>query len=201
MSTAVTVSAAGSAPAAKPASRRRARAVLARLGAGAGLVACALGLGIIGGLGWAWLRPAYVGTAAHGGVAVDQIASPANVEFAALGWFSLLNAVIGAVLAVVALRQSSRGERRGGVGTLVWLIVCAAAAAFALYTTGNLVISLQQQGFAELADGQSLQVVPPVSLGVAWCVGPFTAALSYWLANVFDFLSRDSAGDSAAEIV
>lgn len=133
-----------------------------------------------------------MGTAAHGGVAVDQIASPANVEFAALGWFSLLNAVIGAVLAVVALRQSSRGQGRGGVGTLVWLLVCGGAAAFAVYTTGNLVISLQQQGFAELADGESLQVVPPVSLGVAWLVGPFTAALSYWLANVYAFVSGDS---------
>ncbi|OFP35980.1 hypothetical protein [Corynebacterium sp. HMSC071B10] len=195
----MTDSAAGSAPAAQPASRRRARALFARIGAGAGLVACALGLGIIAGLGWAWLRPAYVGTAAHGGVAVDQIASPANVEFAALGWFSLLTAVIGAVLAAVALRQSSCGEGRGGVGTLVWLLVCGEAAAFAVYTTGNLVISLQQQGFAELADGESLQVVPPVSLGVAWLVGPFTAALSYWLANVYAFVSGDSAGDSAAE--
>lgn len=140
-----------------------------------------------------------MGTAAHGGVAVDQIASPANVEFAALGWFSLLNAVIGAVLAVVALRQASTGAGRRGVGALVWLLVCGAAAAFAVYTTGNLVISLQQQGFAELADGESLQVVPPVSLGVAWLVGPFTAALSYWLANVYAFVSGDSAGDSAAE--
>ncbi|MCT2337893.1 hypothetical protein [Corynebacterium sp. p3-SID1056] len=194
MSTAVEDSAAALHAVAQPARRHRSRALTARLGAGAGLVACALGLGIIGGLGWGWLRPAYVGTVAHGGVAVDQVSSPVNVEFAALGWFSLLTAVIGTVLAAIAVWQAARGRARGGVGAILWLMLCGLAAAFAVYTTGTLLVSVGQQGLTELPDGEPLHVVPPVApagLGVAWCVGPFTAALSYWLANLSAFWAEE----------
>lgn len=165
-----------------------------RIGTGAGLVVCALVMGIIGGLGWGWLRPAYVGTIAHGGLAVDQAASPANVEFAALGWFSIITSLIGAVLAAVAVRQSARGRSSGGVGALVWLVLCVIASVCTVDVIGNaLVGALQPNDLKNLADGETLAVVPPVRLGVAWLVGPFVAALSYWTANLLAIFSEEDA--------
>ena len=173
----------------QPASRPRIPRFPARIGADAGLVVCALLLGIGGGLVWGWLRPAYVGTADDGRLAIDQVASPENVEFAATGWFSLITLAIGVVLAVVALRQFATRRTRGGLGSLCWLIACAVSAVLTVAVTGDvLAAALHPLDHANLADGQQIEMVPPAKLGAAWLVGPFVSSLIYWAFNAMSLV-------------
>lgn len=161
-----------------------------RLGAGAGLLACALIIGILGGLGWGSARPAYVGEAGPDGVVVDQAASPANVEFAALGWFALITSLAGVLIALVAWRHTSRGTVRGGAGWLWWVIACAGAAAVCVYVFGDW-FALFLNGVPsheEMVDGATFTVVPPLNPRVAWLSGPFAATLVYWVANLLAYM-------------
>lgn len=165
-------------------------------GACAGLLACALAAGILGGVAWGALRPAYVVETIDDGVAVDPLASPPNVEFAALGWFALLTTLAGVCVALIAWRQANSGAVRGGAAWLWWVIACAACAAGALYVFGDwaALIFNDVPNHGAGADGsgfepgQTFSLAPPVRPGVAWTAGPFAAALLYWAASLMSYL-------------
>lgn len=169
------------------------------LGAGAGLLAFALLAGIVGGVAWGALRPAYVVKTLDNGVAVDQIVSPPNVEFAALGWFAVLTTVVCALIGLTAWRQTTSGASRGSAGWLWWVVACAACATGTLYVFGDWT-ALLLHDMPPHSDGngggfepdQTFSLVPPVRPGAAWAAGPFAAALVYWVANFVSYTQLDA---------
>lgn len=166
----------------------RRRAIHAQVGAGAGLLALALGLGIALGALWGWIRPAYVAEVTGDGIAIDQVASPANVEFAAFGWFALITGVAGALIGLTAWRQTRRGAVIGGAGWMWWVIACAIACAFAVFMFGDWVAFRGLPNQSELEPGTTLHVVPPVNPRIGWVSAPFTAGFVFWVANLSDYL-------------
>ncbi len=147
---------------------------------GAGLLVFALVVGAVVGALWGVLRPAYEVVVRDGGALVDQALSPANVEFSSFGWFVILSAVLGLVVALVAY------ARLGGAVSLAmmaWVVVAAAAGAFAVHTFGSWSAGLfsGMPSHDALVDGARFQLVPPLHPGVAWLCAPFVAALVYWL--------------------
>lgn len=171
-------------------------------GAGAGLVALALAFGVLGGLAWGALRPAYLAEVADGGVQIDTAASPLNTEFAAFGWFVLLTGFLGVLLALVAWRVTRR-RGVGGVGWLWWIIACAAAGAFTVYVFGDwfalwLHHVPSHEELEMLSDGSRFDLIPPIRPGAGWLAGPFTAALSYWTLNAFGPADAEPASPEAA---
>lgn len=146
------------------------------IGAGAGLLAAALLLGIAGGAAWGALRPTFVVEVIDGVPIVDQDASSPNAAFAGVGWFTLLAALLGVVLAVIAWGQTRAGRARGGPLYLLWLAICAAAATFAALVTGETIA-----GMLHRADPS--RVAPPVTESVVWLVAPFIAAFAFWMCS------------------
>ncbi|WP_092149264.1 hypothetical protein [Corynebacterium mycetoides] len=133
------------------------------------------------------MRPGYVGSFEGEAYVVDQVASPPNVEFASFGGFALVCAGLGLVIAAVAYLRGL-----AGIGALLWVIACAGAAAFAVYTFGG-----WSAGFGtpdpHTAQG-SFTFVPPLSPGVGWLAGPFVAALMFYALTLVDELrGRDAA--------
>lgn len=147
----------------------------------AGLLALAIIVGLLAGAVWGVFRPAYVGEVRDGLFVVDELGSPASVEFASLATFVLITAFLGMILAVVAHRTIARA---GGVGLLLWVAAVALACAFSFFTAGNVVAGL----FSSVPDPAAAQeaagakVVPPMSPGIGWVVAPFVAAVTYWTA-------------------
>ena len=162
-----------------PVRRRLPRAI----GAGAGLLAAALLLGIAGGAVWGFARPAFVIEVVDGVAIVDQDASSPNAAFAGVGWFCLAAAVIGAVLAAVAWAQARRGKARGGPLYLLWLAVCGVAATFAALATGDVAAGL-------LHRSDPSRVAPPVTEPVVWLVAPFIAAFTFWIRSVMAYAAE-----------
>ncbi|WP_165164121.1 hypothetical protein [Corynebacterium qintianiae] len=150
-------------------------------GAWAQLLVIALVAGSLAGGLWGLIRPGYVGELAEGSYLVDQIASPANVEFASFGGFALLSAAIGMLIAAAA-------HLRGltGLPTLLWVTACAGAAAFAVVTFGGWTADLLHASPHDppLAGGAAFTFVPPLRPGVGWLAGPFVAALTFYLLTV-----------------
>lgn len=163
-----------------PARRRLPHAI----GAGAGLLAAALLLGIVGGAVWGFARPALVVSMVEGVPIVDQDASSPNAAFAGVGWFCLVAAVIGAVLAAVAWAQARLGKTLSGPLYLMWLVVCGLAATFAALATGDVAASL-------LHRSDPSRVTPPVTEPVVWLVAPFIAAFAFWMRNVVSYAAED----------
>lgn len=159
------------------------------IGEGAGLLAAALLMGLAGGVVWALVRPAYTVRLQDGAAVVDQAASGGNVEFAALGWFAVITAVIGVLLAAIALRQERVGSTRGGLAQLWWLLLAAAAAALTAYACGDIVARMlhpipghEEHGAA--GESGPFTVAPSVAPGVVLLVAPFTASSLYWVSRV-----------------
>lgn len=159
------------------------------LGAGAGLLALGCVLGILGGAVWALVRPAYVGQVEGSGVQVDQVLSPANVEFAGYGSFALLAALAGVIVAAVAVRATRTGKTAGGVAWLLWAGVISAIAAFALYVFGNWFVAIAHPlpDPEALSNGDRVTLIPPVRPGAAWAAGPFATVLVCWSANLLAY--------------
>lgn len=175
------------------------------LGAGAGLLAAGLCLALVGGTVWALLRPTYTVQLRDGVAVVDQAASSANVEFAAVGWLAVITGVLGVVLAGLALRQERKGETAGGVWELLWLILVAAATSFTVYACGEVVVGTLHPvaDHAAGADSEPFTVAPRVTPGVTLLVGPFVAAVLYWFcgfvaAGLASGGAAPRAGDDAA---
>lgn len=167
------------------------------LGAGAGLLAAGLCLALLGGAVWALLRPTYTVQLRDGVAVVDQTASGANVEFAAVGWLAVITGVLGAVLAGLALRQDRRGETAGDIWALLWLILVAAATSFTVYAFGEVVVGALHPvaDHAAAADSEPFAVAPRVSPGATLLVGPFVAGALYWFSAL---VAASLAGDGAA---
>ncbi|QPK82650.1 hypothetical protein G7Y29_07095 [Corynebacterium qintianiae] len=154
-------------------------------GAWAQLLVIALVAGSVAGALWGLTRPGYVGELAEGSYLVDQIASPANVEFASFGGFALLSAALGMLIAAAA-------HLRGltGLPTLLWVSACAGAAAFAVVTFGGWSADLLHASphapalNSPFAGGAAFTFVPPLRPGVGWLAGPFVAALTFYLLTV-----------------
>ena len=163
--------------------------VSAAVGQWAQLVFVSLIAGSIGGALWGLTRPGYVGTVRKGGFVVDELASAPNVEFTSFGWFVLLSALLGIVVAVFAFLRE-----RAGFAALVAVVACAGAAAFALLTFGGWSASLLHPGPHDpaLVDGQEMTIVPPLAPGVAWLAGPFVAGLMFYLLNLVSELRASS---------
>lgn len=147
-------------------------------GAAAALLMLALGLGSVAGAVWGLTRPGYVGTLSEGSYVVNEVASPPSVEFASLGGFVLVSAVLGLIIAIFAFARGLVGLR-----ALLWVIVCAAAAAFAVHTFGSWSAAFTHPSphDATLANGDGFSVVPPLNPGMGWLAGPFVAALMFYL--------------------
>lgn len=163
------------------------------IGAGAGLLAFGILLGLIAGVVWGFIRPTYVVEISDGNADIDFSASDANVEFAAVGWLALLCAVIGVILALAAWRQSHKGQLGGGILTLLWLVAVASVSAFTVIATGQLTAQQLYGLPPEHADQQltgTFTVAPMVQLSVVWLVAPFFAALLFWMASVLSLSAR-----------
>lgn len=143
------------------------------IGSAAGLLLAGLGFGIVGGVAWGLLRPALVIDAS--GV-VDQVASDPNAFFGTVGWLSVITAVIGVLLSTLAWHQHKR------VGYLVWLIVVAVAATFAVIAVGDVMSMMQHRSDAT-------RIAPPLTTPAVWVVAPAVAAIIYWLRNVIAYLA------------
>ena len=108
------------------------------MGSGAGLLALALLLGIAGGFAWGGLRPAYVGVITeNGGIGVDEVASPVNVQFTGFAWFVLLALLLGVVLGAVGWRSVRRGRVGGSVWWMLWIMIVAVLGAISIYLFGD----------------------------------------------------------------
>lgn len=143
------------------------------------LIALVAGSGI--GAVWGVTRPGYVGSVRDSAFVVDEVASQTNVEFTSFGGFALITALLGFAIAIVAYARD-----RAGVADLVWVVACAGAAAFAVYTFGgwSAAWSAPSPHDPAPADGMRLEIVPPLSPGVGWLAGPFVAGLMFYLLNL-----------------
>ncbi|WKD57401.1 hypothetical protein CAPI_04215 [Corynebacterium capitovis DSM 44611] len=159
-----------------------------RSGAAAGLLAASLLAGSIVGVVWGFSRPAYVGVVVGDGVEVDQIATPDSAEFASLGWFVILTAVLGAAVAALAYARAHRGPAMLG-----WVMVTSLGGAFATYTFGEGVAHLASADPSAFSEGARLSVVPALYPGTGWLAAPCLAALTYWLLSVVGELDTASA--------
>lgn len=156
------------------------------VGEGAGLLAAGLLMALGGGIAWALVRPTYTVRLQEGAAVVDQAASGNNVEFAALGWFAVITAAIGAVLTAIALRQERVGSTRGGLAQLWWLLLAAAASAMTAYACGDIAVRMLHPipGHGTRADTGPFTLAPAVAPGVVLLVAPFVASSLYWVSRV-----------------
>lgn len=160
------------------------------IGAGAGLLAYGLVLGLLAGVLWGFIHPTYVIEITDGTAVIDAEASDESAEFTAIGWLTVLCAVVGAALALAAWFKTSLG----GIGTLVWLIIVAAAAAFTIVATGQVVAHALHDLPPDHETAGRFTVAPAVNPHVVWLVAPFVSALLYWMLNFFALSSRRSTG-------
>ena len=154
------------------------------IGVGAGLLAFGLVVGLVAGVIWGFIHPTYVIEISDGTAVIDTEASDESAEFTAIGWLTVLSAVVGAVLALAAWFQTERSRRAGGtggIGTLIWLIVVAAASAFTIVATGQVVAQALHDLPPDHAASGTFTVAPAVNPHVAWLVAPFVSALLYWM--------------------
>ncbi|WP_244977362.1 hypothetical protein [Corynebacterium lizhenjunii] len=152
------------------------------LGAGAGVLACALIAYSAAGALWGLWRPAVSGQAVGDGhVSVDTVA---DVQFASLGSFALITTLLGLVLGSLAYVRA--GDQRG-IGMLLWVGVVALAGAAAFFVCGGATATSVAPDSVQ--PGQTVSWVPAMSPGVAWVCSSFGAMLAYWSAA---FVSADS---------
>lgn len=125
-------------------------------------------------------RPGYEAVVRQDAVLVDRVLSPASVEFSSVGWFAILTAALGLAVALMAYARSGGAV---SLAAMAWVVVAAAAGAFAVHTFGAWTAGLvsDSPGHGELVDGARLRLVPPLQPGVAWLCAPFVSALAYWV--------------------
>lgn len=149
------------------------------LGSLAGFLA--LSLVVYAGVGalWGALRPTYDATVTDGG---EVYLTPAfNVEFTSFASFAVATGLLGTLLALVMF-MVSEGTR--GLGTLLWVTLCAFLGSVVFLVVGDQ-ISLLLHPIPEpdsLAVGETFQMLPRMSPGVAFAAAPFMASLAYWCA-------------------
>lgn len=164
------------------------------IGVGAGLLAFGLVLGLLAGVLWGFLHPTYVIEITDGTAVIDAEASDESAEFTAIGWLTILSAVVGAALALVAWFKTGGG----GIGTLIWVMAVAAAAAFTIVATGQVVAQALHDVPPDHATSGTFTVAPAVNPHVAWLVAPFVSALLYWMLNFFAFSAERSRRGGAS---
>ena len=152
------------------------------VGFAAGLFACVLVVFGVAGILWGLCRPRVaLAELPEGGFGVDMGSAPA----VALLSFTVITGGAGTVTGVLAF---TRGARFRGLGTLLWVGVCALAGAAAFVVFSGLFVPTEP---AEMVDGA--EFVPPFPLGVALLAAPFMAMFGYWSAT---FVSGDEAWET-----
>lgn len=162
-------------------------------------MAIGLLLGLVGGVCWALIRPTYTVRFEDGKAIVDQASGASGVEFAAFGWLTVISAVVGVALALVALRQAQKGETSGGLAQLLWLIVAAGAAALTVYAMGEVVAHALHPipSHHDGGEGAPFTVAPSIAPSVAPLVAPFVAALVFWVSASVADANEQAAGEAA----
>lgn len=185
---------------------------------GAGILTLGLLLGVTTGVVWGLFRPAYALSIEDGKPVIDETASPANVEFVSFAWFAVLTGIIGVVLGLVAYLAH---ERRSGVGRLLFVVAVTLFASWSVYVlsswSAGLVNDVVPAFYAgassttagsvtggsaighEFTEGQTFTVVPVLAPGVAWLVGPFAAAVTYWIGLVVALASTETRSDASSD--
>lgn len=166
-------------------------------GAGAGLLAVGLILGLIGGVAWGFVRPTYTVSFQDGAAVVDPAASAPSADFAAIGWLAIITAALGVILAAVALLQTRKGEVAGGFSELVWLILVAGATSLTTFAVGEMTVRALYPvpSHSETPTTEPFALAPSVEPHVALLVAPLVAAAMFWMANFFELtrLTREQA--------
>lgn len=144
---------------------------------GAGIVMLGVVIGIVSGAIWGFFRPEYAATFIEGVPHVDEAASPANVEFTSFVWFAALTGALGLVVGAAAVAVD---PLRSGVGKQLFVVLVALFSSWALLVAGTVT---------------ARTFVPALSPGIAWLVGPFTAALAYWVGMAGTYLSGGEPGE------
>lgn len=147
---------------------------------GAGVVALGVLLGCAIGFVWGFLRPGYVAEVVDGGVQINHVLSPDNVEFASFGWFAILSSLLGMVVGLVAY---GTGERQSNLARMAFAVCVALFSSWALYVLGQYSANLANPTHAASVS-DTFTVVPVFQPGIAWCAAPFMAGLTYWLGLV-----------------
>lgn len=166
------------------------RKVRRSIGEGAGVLFCALLAAVVFGGVWSFFRPAYVAQVDNGQLLIDEIASPSNVEFASFGGFVCGSALLGLLIALLAVRLRSMQ----GFGALAWIVIVAFCAACTFLLVGELGAELlhpvPQEHGQLLSAGGALEIVPALFPGAAIFVAPLVAGVGYWLAEVVAFFGE-----------
>lgn len=149
------------------------------VGFAAGLSACVLVFFGIAGILWGLWRPRVVlAELPEGGFGVDLGSAPTMAMLS----FTVITGVAGTVTGVLTF---TRGARFRGLGTLLWVGVCALAGAAAFVVFSGLLAPTEPPAMVDGAE-----FVPPFPLGVALLAAPFMAMFGYWSAA---FVSGDDA--------
>lgn len=154
------------------------------VGWGAGIVALSVGIATLLGAGWGLTRPGYTATVEGDRARVDPLVSPDNVEFISFAGFTVLTALLGLVIGLVAYVSA---QRRASVGRMVFVAAVAAFASWSFYTFGTWTAQWHS-GVPDphgLSEGETLTFVPLLRPGPAWLAAPFVAALAYWVGLAF----------------
>ena len=143
------------------------------------VLAGALIVNLLAGLAWAFIaRPTRFLVVDNGlGQSLDGESSN---EFAAIGWFALISAVIG--LAVAITGWSSRKQR--GIGLMSWIVAICALGSLTMAAIGELIVRLRYPIIDDPKIGTVVSFAPKIfdgSLPVVLTIEPLVAALAIFV--------------------
>ena len=149
------------------------------VGVYAGVLAITLALYAIGGAIWGLLRPTY--TAFVEDAETASIAVETNTSFAGYAWFAIATGVLAAAIALFVFLRAP--NHRGPV-MLLWLGIVTTAGSVAFLVFGNVASTFLHGSPSDYADaiGESFQVAPTITPGIALAVAPFLGVCMYWCA-------------------
>ncbi|BAU96439.1 hypothetical protein N24_2177 [Corynebacterium suranareeae] len=149
------------------------------VGVYAGVLAITLAVYAIAGVIWGLLRPTY--TAFVEDAETASIAVESNTSFTGYAWFVIATGVLAAAIALVVFLRSPQSR---GPLMLIWLGIVSASGAVAFLIFGSYSSTLLHGSPSDYATavGESFQVAPAISPGIALAVAPFLAVCMYWCA-------------------
>lgn len=150
------------------------------VGVYAGVLAITLALYAIGGAAWGLLRPTYTAYVEDADTA--SIAVESNTSFTGYAWFAIATGVFAAAIALFIFLRTP--HHRGPV-MLVWLGIVSTAGSVAFLVFGNFASTFLHGSPSDYASviGESFQVAPTITPGVALAVAPFLSVCMYWCAT------------------
>ncbi|ANE04360.1 hypothetical protein [Corynebacterium crudilactis] len=158
----------------------------------AGVLAITLAIFAIAGILWGLIRPtytAYVEDAESASIAVET-----NTAFTGYAWFVIATGVLAAAIALIVFLRSI--HTRGPL-MLVWLGIVSTAGSAAFLVFGGVASAFLHGSPSDYADaiGESFNIAPTITPGVAIAVAPFLAVCIYWCA-AFVTPEEDASEDS-----